>query len=172
MHIRIAIILVLALYGAMPAALGQADTVLSHEVSSPGSAPIMLVRSESMLREMHFSDTSSYAVIYLYRPLTGTFSGNAINIYAEDQVICSMENSAHYIFAVYRKGAFKLTGLFSHDTCPISLDVEPGKSYYIRCKMDFGIFGSKNYKIFLAPMPADKGKKQFDRTFRRRTFWS
>jgi hypothetical protein len=150
----------------------QKDTMWSHEISNPGSATIRLVGSESLLRGMRFSDTSSYAVIYFYRPLTGTFSGSSINIYAEDHVIFSMENSAHYILAVYRKGAFKLTGRFARDTCPISLNIEPGKSYYVRCKMDFGIFGSKNYKVILEPMPAEKGKKQFDRTFKRRSFWS
>jgi hypothetical protein len=150
----------------------QKDTMWSHEISNPRSATIRLVGSESLLRGMRFSDTSSYAVIYFYRPLTGTFSGSSIDIYAEDHVIFSMENSAHYILAVYRKGAFKFTGRFARDTCPISLNIEPGKSYYVRCKMDFGIFGSKNYKVILEPMPAEKGKKQFDRTFKRRNFWS
>lgn len=153
-------------------ALVQKDTMWSHEISSPRLSSIMLVRSESGLRGMHFSDTSNYAVIYLYRPLTGTFSGSSIDIYAQDHVICSMENSTHYIFAVYRQGAFKLTGRFDRDTCPISLNIEPGKSYYVRCKMDWGIFGSKNYKVFLEPMPAEKGKKQFDRTFKRHRIWS
>lgn len=153
-------------------ALVQKDTMWSHEISNPKFASILLVRSEAGLRDMHFSDTSSYAVIYLYRPLTGTFSGSSIDIYTEDHVICSVENSGHYIFAIYRKGAFKLTGRFSRDTCPLSLNIEPGKSYYIRVKMEMGIFGSKNYKVILEPMPVEKGKKQFDRTFKPRSFWS
>lgn len=150
----------------------QKDTLWSHELSNPRPASIMLVGSESLLRDMRFSDTSGYAVIYLYRPLTGTFSGTSITIFAEDDAICSMENDGHYIFAVYRKGAFKLTGRFDRDSCPISLNIEPGKSYYIRCKMDMGIFGAKNYKVILEPMPAEKGKKQFDRTFKPRHWYS
>jgi hypothetical protein len=170
MHTRIAIILLLALYGVIPSAFGQ--TTDSVQLSNPRSAGILLVRSESLLRDRRFSDTSSYAVIYLYRSYTGTFPKASINIYAGDDMICSMENSGHYIFSVYPKGPFKLTGRFARDSCPISLNIEPGKSYYLRCKMDFGIFGSKNYKVILEPMPADKGKKQFDRTFKPHNFWS
>jgi hypothetical protein len=176
MHTRIAIILILAFYGAIPV-LGQAtDTVQSQEISGPESASIQLIRSESLLRDRHFSDTSSYGVIYLYRPFTGTFPKNSIDIYAEDDKICSMENKGHYIFVVYGSRTLKLTGLFSRDTCHITVNIEPGKAYYLRCTMETGIFGQKhylrNYKIHLDPMPAEKGKKQFDRTFKPRTFWS
>jgi len=172
MRIPISILLVLAFFGAIPAVLGQsADNKVAADTSS-SRGQIMLIRSESLLRDMRFSDTSGYAVIYLYRPLTGTFPKNSIDIYAADDKICSMENKGHYIFAVYRSGTLKLTGLFSHDTCHMALNIEPGKSYYLRCTMHMGIYGTKNYKIYLEPMPAEKGKKQFDKTFKPRTFWS
>ncbi|HEV2478304.1 MAG TPA: hypothetical protein VGS79_01520 [Puia sp.] len=171
MLIRTTILIVLAFLGRIPLAFGQTAT----DTISP-RVLIMPVKSDSQLRDMRFSDTSSYAVIYLYRRYTGTFPKTSIGLYVEDEKICSMENKGHYIFAVYRSRTLKLTGMFSHDTCHITVSIEPGRSYYLRCELETGIFGEKhrlrNYKILLDPMPAEKGKKQFDRTLKPTTFWS
>jgi len=146
--------------------LMKKDTLWLHEVSQAAYTPVLMrVRSESILRGMHFSDTSRYAVVYIYRSKTGTFPGAAYNIFVEGNPICAMSNNSSYIFAVYRKGPLLLTSRFSQDTSAISLDLEAGKSYYLKTEMEIGIFDRRNYHVLLKLMPPEKGKKQFDRTF-------
>ena len=148
-------------------ALVEKDTMWLHEVAHPKFAPLAVnIRSESLLRDMHFSDTSSYAVVYIYRPKTGTFPGASYDLYAEDHLICVMNNNSSYIYAVYRKGPLTLRTQLDGAKCSISLNIEAGKSYYVRSTMPFGFFGPRNFGLVLKQIPAAKGQKEFDRTFR------
>lgn len=145
----------------------EKDTIWLHEVSRPAEAPLVReVRSESILRGMRFSDTSSYAIVYLYRPLTMMFSEYSYNVYMQDHWLCNLKNNSQHIFAVYQKGPFTLRSRLGIDTCSISLNIEPGKSYYIMSTLHFGLFHERNYNLVMELVPAEKGKKEFDRTYK------
>ena len=144
----------------------QKDTLWLHERSQPTSPLMAEIRSESYLRGMRFSDTSSYAVVFLYRPATTTFYFSSFDIYAEGHFICTIKDDAQRMYAVYRKGPFLLEARYDRDTCLLPLNIEAGKAYYVRAALHNGMFGPRNYKVVLEPMPADKGQKEFDRTFR------
>lgn len=144
----------------------EKDTLWVHERAQPATPLLAEIRSESYLRGMRFSDTSSYAVVFLYRPATPTFYYSRFDIYANGHFLCTMKDDVQHMYAVYRKGPFTLQAKYDRDTCSISLDIEPGKAYYVRSTLHNGVFGPRNYKVVLESIPADKGQKEFDRTFR------
>jgi hypothetical protein len=147
--------------------LVEKDTMWLHEVAYPISAPLaVLVKSESLLRNRHFSDTSLYAVVYIYRPKKMMLSVSSYDMYLENNLLCTMKNNSSYIFAVFRQGAVNLWSRCLKDTCYLRLNIQPGKSYYVRSTIDFGMFGLKNFKLKMELVPAAEGKEEFDRTFR------
>jgi hypothetical protein len=146
--------------------LVEKDTMWLHEVADPMTAPLaILVKSESLLRNRHFSDTSRYAVVYIYRPKKMMFSASSYDIYMENNVLCAMKNNSSYIFAVFRQGPLNLWSKYAKDTCSLPLNIQPGKSYYVRSTIDFGMFGPKNFKLKMELVSTAGGKEEFDRTF-------
>jgi len=142
----------------------EKDTIRLHEVAiSLHPAPVALqLRSEAALRQLHFSDTSHYAVVYIYRPKKLKLSLSPYNMYINDNLVCVMKNNSGFMFAVFREGDITLKSQLAKDTCSLTLTIQFGKRYYVRSTNEWGIHWTGNSKLAMAAVPAAQGKDEFE----------
>ena len=142
----------------------EKDTIRLHEVAfSLHPTPVALqLRSEAALRSLHFSDTSHYAVIYIYRPKKVKLSWSPYNMYINDNLVCVMKNNSGFLFAVFKEGDVTVKSQIAKDTCSLVLNVKFGQLYYVRSTNEWGIHRTGTSKLAMAAVPAVQGKDEFE----------
>ena len=130
--------------------------------SSDNVALFQQIQNSQLLRKRHFSDTSKYAVLYIYRPgkLTNSLAG--FEVYLEDDLISVMKNRSGFIFAIRKEGHFTLTSRLDKDVCPLPVDIHFGKKYFIRSSIKWGFYHMRNYKLEMALVGETEGQADFD----------
>ena len=121
------------------------------------------VRNTSELKKSNFSDTSKYAVLYIYRPQKLTNSlGNYI-IYFDNNMMCVAQNNTGYIFKILKEGKFQVKSKLYKDESEITLDIRFGKTYYVKSMIHWGITSRLyNFKLEMAAINAIDGKSEFE----------
>jgi hypothetical protein len=91
-----------------------------------------LTETESYLRKK-FKDTSSYAILYLYRQ--GKFMAmlNEYYVYCDNSVMFWAKNKARQAFKIFRQGPLTLYSRSGKEESKVIIDVEFGKRYYVQC---------------------------------------
>ncbi len=113
------------------------DTIWMKEKQVSGSRIFLTqVTDLGKQKRAHFSDTSKYALLYIYRP--GKFIGFAAsyNIYVNDYLMCILANKSGFIYKISKEGTYSIGGKLPNSV-PLIADIRFGKSYYI--KSTFGI---------------------------------
>ncbi len=77
-----------------------------------------------------------YAVLYFYRP--AGYVQAPYNVYLGDQVVFRSKNRNKAIVKVDKPGTYEIWGK-TESREGIVLDIEPGKDYYIRTTVQFGV---------------------------------
>ena len=118
----------------------QTDTMWLHQKINVGSnALFKQEKNNFFLKREHFSDTSKYAVLYIYR------SGKILNcmlnhlIYLDDVAMCICKNNSGYIFKIYKEGQHTLMSKLNKDETSIRLDIKFGEKYYIKSIVFWGV---------------------------------
>lgn len=115
------------------------------------------------LRKDHFSDTSSYAVVYLYRPKKITHSLDNYYVYFNTDVCWAARNNSGIAFKVFKEGPVVFKSRLFKDEASVTIDIQFGKSYYIQSTTHWGIYkGGNNFKLEMTSIPAAEGKPAFD----------
>jgi hypothetical protein len=121
------------------------------------------IPDNSTLKKEHFSDTSRYAVLYVYRPGKLTNSLSNYLIYFNDNIMCVGKNNTGYIFKIMKEGRFELKSKLYKDESFINVDIKFGKIYYVKSMVNWGLFkGLKNFKLEMANVSAEEGKNEFN----------
>lgn len=142
----------------------QTDTMwLTEKAVIPNNEIFKQIPNTSLLKKEHFSDTSKYAVLYVYRPGKLTNSLSNYLIYFNDDIMCVGKNNTGYIFKIMKEGRFELKSKLYKDESSIKIDLKFGKVYYVKSMVHWGFFkGMKNFKLEMENVNAEVGKTEFD----------
>lgn len=136
--------------------LNEKTVVANNELFRP-------VQNNAALKKAHFSDTSQYAVLYLYRP--GKLTNSLANylIYFDDIIMCVARNKSGYLFKIMKEGKFTLKSKLYKDAAAVELDVKFGNVYYVKSMIHWGVFKRLyNFKLEMALVKPEDGKIEFE----------
>ncbi len=113
------------------------DTAWLKPVTVPGNQELFRALKEkpSYLKK-HFNDTSSYAIVYLYRPSRLPAMGANFNVYYDGDFVYPATNGSKIAYKVYKEGRIKLFAKHNYVEAILPLDVQFGHTYYVECAMD------------------------------------
>lgn len=142
----------------------QTDTMWLHEKTSIASNELFRqVKNSALLKRAHFSDTSRYAVVYLYRPGKLTNSLGNYLVYFDDIPMCVAKNKSGYIFKVLKEGKFEVKSKLYKDESVTVLDVKFGSTYYVKSMIHWTISSRLyNFKLEMAVVKPDRGQMEFE----------
>lgn len=121
------------------------DTMWMQPKLIPGNNKVFeQVPANIALKKLKFSDTSSYALLYVYRPGRFTGSKGEYIVYFDDNAMCVSKNNTALIFKIFKEGSFKLSAkLFTQKVIEEKIEIEFGKKYYLNAGLKFtGTTGS------------------------------
>ena len=142
----------------------QTDTVwMKEKLSIPNNNLFTEIIKLSILKKLHFSDTSTYAVLYVYRS-GKTFCMAVDNIiYFDDNIMCVTKNQSAYVFKILKEGIFNIVGKMGGKQSLIKMEVQFGKKYYLKSASKFGHCNLESCcRPELAFINNDKGETEFD----------
>lgn len=114
------------------------------------------------LREARITDTSDYALLYIYRPGKITNSLSHYSIFFNDNIMCLAKNNSGYIFKIFKEGKFELKSRLLKDESVINIEVKKGKTYYVKSMIHWGIKSRfYNFKLAIAEENKEVGKVEF-----------
>ena len=119
------------------------------------------IKDPRSLKKEHFSDTSKYAVLYVYRtPKTWAFLAN-VNVYLNDMPLCIVSNNSAGAFKIFQEGPMKITSnVETGKKAEQDLQIEFGKKYYL--KTSLGLKSGFTYKIPILNLNAPEAEKDFE----------
>jgi hypothetical protein len=141
----------------------QTDTIwYTQKVNVPNNKLLARVTNPATLKWQHFSDTSKYAVLYVYRP--GKFSNSRGDylVYFDENIMCIAKNNSGYIFKVLKEGTFEIKSRLFKDESSVKLEVKFGNTYYVKSMIHWTI--SKrlyNFKLDMQVMTPQDGQTEF-----------
>jgi hypothetical protein len=141
----------------------QADTIwLNERVNIPDNRLFKNIPNPAVLRKERFSDTSKYAVLYVYRPGKLTNSLGSYLIYFDDNIMCVAKNRSGYIFKIFKEGQFTIKSRLYKDESSTMLDVKFGKTYYVKSMIHWTISSRLyNFKLEMKVMNPEDGQNEF-----------
>lgn len=80
------------------------------------------------------ADSTQYARIYVYRPFTFSAVLLGFGIRKDEQKLFKLRNHSAHEIRVYRAGSVLLSAKSPERKFKMLINVELGKSYYVRCK--------------------------------------
>jgi len=142
----------------------ETDTMwITEKTNITSNELIKPVPNPAFLKKEHFSDTSKYAVVYIYRP--GKFTNSLSNylVYCNDNILWVARNKSGYIFKILKEGKIKFSSRLNKDESSIALDVKFGNTYYVKSMVHWGMYkGLSNYKLEMAEAEPKDGKIEFE----------
>ena len=101
------------------------------------------IKSPTEIKRAHFTDTSKYAILYVYRPGKLTNSLGNYLVYFDEEIMCVAKNNSGYIFKILKEGNFKIKSRLIKQEAAADLDVKFGNTYvkelYNRCHIKWEI---------------------------------
>lgn len=140
----------------------QTDTIwFAPKLARPDTRNFALLPDQSFLRKSHFSDTSSYSIVYLYRPRKSLFYTSDFPVYFDGNVFTVIKNGTGYILKIFQPGihTFKISAAKHQDT--LSINTRPGKRYYIKCSLRLALSNILGEKPQLLEMKKEEGEIDF-----------
>lgn len=139
------------------------DTMWLHErVHVTPNRMFEQFASRQALKKARFSDTSQYALVYLYRP--GKFANSLVEghvVSFDNQPMAVMPNKVGFMFKVFQSGNHTITSRLGKDESSTQLNVELGKTYYVKAAINWVFHGVKNYQLEVKIMEPTEGKYEF-----------
>ncbi len=84
-------------------------------------------------------ENASYAMLYVYRPKSSIGTIIQYNLHADDSLLCRIKNGSRYLVKLPHTGETKIWAR-TEGREEISLDIEAGKVYFLRCAVRMGAF--------------------------------
>ena len=116
-----------------------------------------------LLKKAHFSDTSKYAVLYLYR--TGKFAASQVDMitYFDNNLICDSKNGSSFIFKILKEGNFELSSVsnMNKKSAVLPLSIKFGQKYYVNSSAKFTVNMLSTYVPILKLVDPKQGEDEF-----------
>ncbi len=106
------------------------------------------------------TDTSRYAILYVYRPGKITNSLGDFPVYFNDNIMCIAKNNTGYVFKVLKEGVFELKSRLYRDKSSINLSVKFGNVYYVKSMIHWGIHMGNNFKLEMKNVSVPEGESE------------
>lgn len=144
------------------------DTMwLNEKINQVSNQLIQQVKNETVLKKSHFSDTSQYAVLCLYR--TGKFAASQVDmlVYFDNNLICDSKNGSAFIFKILKEGSFQLSSVsnMNKKSFELPLNIKFGQKYYVNASAKFAVNLNSTYVPVLKLIDADKGAEEFQNAY-------
>lgn len=135
----------------------NSDTVWVKEKPIIPDTRLYTPIQSAALRREHFSDTSQYAVLYIYRP--GKIPCAAMDqiVNANNYPMSLMKTRTAYIFKIWKQGPLKLWSVADKNETSIVIPISFGKKYYISAEPKWKNYCPLDFEL----MNVEKGKEQF-----------
>ncbi|HYK57410.1 MAG TPA: hypothetical protein VEV15_13160, partial [Flavisolibacter sp.] len=139
------------------------DTMWFHEkVTIPNNELFKPYKTRFIPRKDRFSDTSQYAVLYIYRPGKLTNSLADFLVYFDENIMWVAHNNSGQLFKIFKEGKYRIKSRLMKDEDYIDVDFRFGQTYYIKSKIKWGFYRGNNFKLEMEEMKPEKGQKEFD----------
>lgn len=113
------------------------DTAWLKPIASPANRLLFAALKEKPSHlKRHFNDTSSYAIIYLYRPDKIWGKMASYYVYCDQDFIYPAVNNSKIAYKIYKEGPAKIHARLNKVEASVPLDIKFGKKYYIECLLD------------------------------------
>ncbi|MFD2920026.1 hypothetical protein ACFS6H_09925 [Terrimonas rubra] len=116
-----------------------------------------LVRTKTELEELETDKKPGFALLYFYSPYDENYSGTAKEVSMNNMDFTVIANGLSFAYKFYKEGFFQLLDNLD-DKNPLGIDIEFGKSYYIKNTFS-GL--TKDPKVNFKLMDHVKGEKEF-----------
>jgi|GEM_PF-4839292 len=100
----------------------------------------------------------NYAIFYIYRPKSRKISFASFTININDSAVCKIHSNKRYTVKVYQPGAAVIWAR-SESKSTLTMTIEPGKAYYLKCKVKKGFAGEIPDLVLMDPAV---GAEEFD----------
>ena len=143
--------------------LGEDTMWLNEKVNYKPSRMFERIPNLSVLKRANFSDTSQYALVYMYRPDKITNSlGEGYPIWLDGLPLATLANREGFIFKVFQSGSHTVTFRFDKTESVYTIDLFPGKVYYLKSWINWNMLKFKPAVIEMKQMPGQTGKREFE----------
>ncbi len=142
----------------------QVDTMwLNEKFNRVSNELFKSVANTAILRRAKFSDTSKYAVLYVYRPKKIAISLTNYAVYFDNTLMCVAQNNSGFIFKILKEGEFEVKSKLFKDEAAVKVNIKFGKTYYVKSIIKWGITSRLyNFKLDMVNTPAEQGSLEFD----------
>lgn len=135
------------------------DTMWHSEQKVSTDRIVFLPLSAAEQRKAKLKDTSSFALLYVYRPSKFVCSGVSFPMYGNDVLMCGFpEKGGAYVFKVLKKGPLRLQGQHRQKKDYLDLNIEFGQKYYVRVDTKWSM---ARCIPFLTEKDKEKGEEEF-----------
>jgi len=136
------------------------DTCWSQPSANRSNKPLFTqLPNEVILKRQRFSDTSKYAVLYVYRSKKINQMLIDYPVYFNDNLLFIAHNKSFAIFKILQEGPASFFGKFEKNTTNATIDFKFGKKYFLKCDIHIGIYAKPDLK----PIDEEKGREEFDK---------
>jgi hypothetical protein len=142
----------------------ESDTMwLNQKIVVANNNLFKRLSGNAVLKRDHFSDTSKYAIIYLYRPGKLTNSLGNYPVYLDGDIICIAQNNSGYILKIFKEGQFEIKSKLFKDESAVKVNLKFGNTYYVKSMIHWTISSRLyNFKLETAIVNPEKGQKEFE----------
>jgi len=142
----------------------QTDTMWTTDKAVAANNELFKYLPDSLqAKAQKISDTSKYALLYVYRPGKLALSLSDFLVYFDNNLMCVMHNNTGFVFKILKEGNFELKSRQYKAENTIPIHVKFGNEYYVKATMDWGVhkhlynFKMDNQLISTAEGRADFG---------------
>ena len=113
------------------------DTAWLRPHANPTNSEIFQVTRENPVRvKRNFTDTSQYALVYLYRLHKLPASENEYYVYFGEDFMFRAINKTKAIYKIFKEGPVKIHAKTGNVESSVMIDIRFGKKYYIQCQVN------------------------------------
>jgi hypothetical protein len=133
---------------------------LWHSEQKPSSDRIVFTALNAAgQRKAKLKDTSSFALLYVYRPSKFICSAVSFPMYGNDLLMCGFpEKGGAFVFKIQKQGPLRLQGQHRQKKDYLDLDIRFGQKYYVRVDTKWSMSRCIPY---LTEKEKEKGEEEF-----------
>lgn len=139
------------------------DTMWLHEKANAAASYLVeAVPGSEANRAFPISDTSKYALLYVYRPGKITMSLDNYLLYFDGNLVGVAKNNSGLLFKVLKEGEFRFSSRIYKAESSLPLTIRFGNTYYVKTYLEWRLYKSVNdYKLRNEVMSAEQGRADF-----------
>jgi hypothetical protein len=135
------------------------DTMWHSERKVSSDRIVFTALNAAAQRKAKLKDTSSFALLYVYRPSKFVCGGVSFPMYGNDILMCGFpEKGGGFVFKVHKQGPLRLQGQHRQKKDYLDLDIRFGQKYYVRVDTKWSM---ARCIPFLTEKDKEKGEAEF-----------